>query len=1733
MPLSARRSCLLVLLVLFASVAPVARPVHAQTSFVVNSLADSDDGACTAAANGCTLREAINAANGVTGAATITFSVSGEIRPATPLPAIAGDGGTTINGGTTFSVTLSGVDLQAGGGVGHGLRITSPNNEIRGLVIQRFPAGSDLSQGGAGIALSGTQASGNRIYNNRLGTTADGVSAAPNGAYGVLIDGGASNNDIGGTAAGQRNLLSGNAIADVALIDETGLGQVIANNRIVGNFIGTNAAGTAAISGGPANRTGGVYVGNFARGTVIRANLIGGHTAGPTVAGIAIFTSATSIADSAVPRDTQIVANDIGATATGTAIQNRVGILLGSGAVGPLNTTIGDPADVTGGRNAIAGNSFRGIEVRDTPFAIGDVLIVGNYIGLARNGTTILGNGTAGATSGGEGIWIGQKLVGSTGAVTVGPANVIAGSRTFHVRIRSANNVVRGNLLGTNVTGTQSSRTDGTTLGFASGDAAVNIENGTANRIGGPTPADRNVIAAGGFSGSGSGAGVLIQPGSSGVCSGACATSGNIVEGNYIGINAAGTSALLTSVADRTDREGIRVNASTGNTLRANVIAGVGRGMTFNFNANNNTIADNLIGTRASGELVIGQAPRNVQDGIRLIAGTGNTFTNNLVAFNGSASLNVEPYHGIRVGTGSTDVNNNIFNNNRLIDNGDLFVGHGILVTNAQGVRISQTTTQNNEEAGIALASGANGNLAAPTFNAVTAGSPTISGTAAGCANCIIEIFTGAAALTDRDGEGPVYLTQVTANASGQFSANVTGCLSWITATARNASNNNTSPFSNALDVVATGACTTSPTLTLTGAAPTARSVQIGTSATYTLNLAHNVGVERTYNIVYTTTQGWTSGPILVTVPATGSTSFTVNVSVPPGATAGTIDTTTVQARLNALASATVTLTTTATAPSNNPATPAVSGNQTRPLAGATLTFTHAVTNTGDLAGTFSVVGPTFVGTPPAGWSFASATLGQTNLAGGASTTLTIVVNTPGTPPAGNVQFRFRVAVGALQTPEVTNTITVPVVRSFTFTAQPPTDQSRPPGGSAEYSYVLTNTGNASDTFQVTAPTATTPTSNIGFSVNPNTSFTLAAGASRTVTVTANVSDSPATPVGNYTFRVTASAVGGTGLPPAQTAPPTGQDPSFIRVVGGGAPAFVGAPTITPQPVPGLSPATDVTIVYNLRNAGNEEVPFTLPGVQAGDLPAGWTLQSQTSTCIPGNVPISPTPTCTVTTVVSVPANANAGDYNVRVRVVADNPGATPDVEATATATVTVAFAGALTFTPTPQEQTGAPGGVLTFTHTLTNNGNGPDSFTLGFTQTDPSFTVTLSPTTLLNVPRNASRSVSVQVQLPTGVAADSASVITVTATSQGAPAVRAAVIDTARISAVNGAALSPGTFQATPANTTITFTHTLTNTGSTTLSYALVAENSQAGWPAPQITSDNPTAVLAPGETTTVTITVTVPDASGGTNNLTTLRVFAAGATDQLLASAVNTVLVGEPLDVLIFPDRVASALPNSTVTLTHTVTNIGTTADSYQLFAAEARGFPASVAPNLIDLGPGQSQVVTMTLQIPDGTPAGELAFVRVDAVSLTAPTMSRDFVTDRVTVERVSQVDLAAGQVRSVTATSGVIRLNSLALSNLGNAADTFDLEVLDVSGGWGLVVAPSQGLNLSPGQTLRSLSVTVTVPNTIEPGDIKTMRVRARSRFDPNVTDEVTLELVYLRAQFAVTQPLRMFLPLTAR
>ncbi len=87
-----------------------ATPSQTGPNFVVNTLADTDDGSCDVLGQGsgnqdCSLREAINAANGYGDGATITFNVNGVITLGSSLPQISVS--MTIDG-TGQSVVLSG-----------------------------------------------------------------------------------------------------------------------------------------------------------------------------------------------------------------------------------------------------------------------------------------------------------------------------------------------------------------------------------------------------------------------------------------------------------------------------------------------------------------------------------------------------------------------------------------------------------------------------------------------------------------------------------------------------------------------------------------------------------------------------------------------------------------------------------------------------------------------------------------------------------------------------------------------------------------------------------------------------------------------------------------------------------------------------------------------------------------------------------------------------------------------------------------------------------------------------------------------------------------------------------------------------------------------------------------------------------------------------------------------------------------------------------------------------------------------------------------------------------------------------------------------------------------------------------------------------------------------------------------------------------------------------------------
>lgn len=481
-------------------------PAFAAT-FTVNSANDVNDGSCDG--THCSLREAILAANANAGPDTIHFDIPGcggvcTISPASNLPFLL-DGETTIDGYSqsgaamatettpaTLLVELDGTSVTNN----NGLNITSAGNEVSGLIINNF--------GLYGIVIYGSAASDNHIWGNVIGTDESNSVAIGNGG-GVGLGDGAHDNTLGGDTFSERNVISGNDLNGVDVMPIPGV--VTYGNTISGNFIGTTLDGSAALPNGVAgiNVAYGTY-GNTVGGTTAEErNIISGNTAD----GVVIWRPLTT--------DNLVIGNYIGTNREGNAsLANGLnGVSIYGGAHG--NTIGGDSASE---RNVISGNSSNGVRLYGVD--TNENQLAGNYIGTNAAGTAALPNGTNGVivTEGASENTIGGSLSGE--------GNTISGNDEIGVLITDGTDVPEypsGNLVIGNQIGTNAAATSEITNLYG----GVLINGGAKdNRVGGSTTLERNLI-------SGNPSGLVIS---------GAGTTGNIAIGNYIGLAADGTSSI-------------------------------------------------------------------------------------------------------------------------------------------------------------------------------------------------------------------------------------------------------------------------------------------------------------------------------------------------------------------------------------------------------------------------------------------------------------------------------------------------------------------------------------------------------------------------------------------------------------------------------------------------------------------------------------------------------------------------------------------------------------------------------------------------------------------------------------------------------------------------------------------------------------------------------------------------------------------------------------------------------------------------------------------------------------------------------------------------------------------------------------------------------------------------------------------------------------------------------------
>jgi CSLREA domain-containing protein len=404
---------------------PTPTPTAAMT-FTVVSTADTGGSTC---GTGCTLRQAVNASNAnppPTGATNlIAFNIPSSdpgCDPTTHVCTITltdclGRSGNFCNG-INQPVIIDGYTQQ---GATPNTLAVGDNANIR-VKIVGDPGGSpviylcDANGCGSGHSSDGSTIKGlclagvinthqtlisvtsnnDLVTGSFLGVDTDGTSVVSDGTP-VVVNGGillATGTTIGGTSPSARNVIASNG----------GFGGILndGNNTVVqGNYLGTNAAGTAAIGSLPAGidmEIGtGVTIGGSASGA---GNVINATGNGVSIGGVQ-FNAAVN---------TTVQGNLIGTDATGTvafyALFNGVQIAQS------LNTTVGGS---TPGAGNVINARADGIFVGGSPTG---VAILGNKIGTDINGAP-LGNGNCG-------IAAGDTTIGTIGGVNAGEGNIIA-----------------------------------------------------------------------------------------------------------------------------------------------------------------------------------------------------------------------------------------------------------------------------------------------------------------------------------------------------------------------------------------------------------------------------------------------------------------------------------------------------------------------------------------------------------------------------------------------------------------------------------------------------------------------------------------------------------------------------------------------------------------------------------------------------------------------------------------------------------------------------------------------------------------------------------------------------------------------------------------------------------------------------------------------------------------------------------------------------------------------------------------------------------------------------------------------------------------------------------------------------------------------------------------------------------------------------------------------------------
>ncbi len=391
-----------------------------------------------------------------------------------------------------------------------------------------------------------------------------------------------------------------------------------------------------------------------------------------------------------------------------------------------------------------------------------------------------------------------------------------------------------------------------------------------------------------------------------------------------------------------------------------------------------------------------------------------------------------------------------------------------------------------------------------------------------------------------------------------------------------------------------------------------------------------------------------------------------------------------------------------------------------------------------------------------------SATIAS--VGGGISGFVTFQVNVnSGLAPtnAGNQALTTNTASYVTTTQTVssnTNSVTYTVGTSASVTATSPAAvASAPQGGTINYTNIITNTGNATDSFDITVPAPGNPGNNFpvgttftllqsdgvtslldsngngtpdtgplapGASYNVILKITLPAGATGGPYAVSKTATSKADPTKTAVATDTLTAISNNTMDLTQNTARTDSTPAGTAAAGNAATTGFGPGTVTVVATNAVTPnaLNPTTTAFRLFLNNTSAIADSYGMSTTSAIPTGWAVaffnDGGAGTCatlgsaLSNSGPVAAGANKLVCAVVTVPAtssgNAPAGVSNFTF--LAQSP-TSPSSNDTIVDAVQVAAIHNVTLTPNGAQQT-FPGGAVTYTHVLKNSGNGTETVT-------------------------------------------------------------------------------------------------------------------------------------------------------------------------------------------------------------------------------------------------------------------------------------------------------------------------------------------------------------------------------------------------------------------------------------